>query len=115
MLSLAHSLHYDLSVPVRKVPEVLRLATGLSVTQSALTQDALRQSTAGSSLHTQYQRLRDDVQRHPYVHQDDTGWRVHGKPACLLNHRQQQNTRSSHTLLHDVAGGSWLGCWPVFC
>ncbi|WP_161883300.1 DNA replication initiation control protein YabA [Deinococcus alpinitundrae] len=28
---LAHSLHYDLGIPVRKVPEVLRLTTGLSV------------------------------------------------------------------------------------
>jgi transposase len=39
----AHLLHYDLGLPVRKVPEVLRTLGGVAVTQSALTQDALRQ------------------------------------------------------------------------
>ncbi len=39
----AHVLHYGVGVPVRKVPQVLKELTGISVTQSALTQDALRQ------------------------------------------------------------------------
>lgn len=39
-----HALHYKIGVPVRKVPEVLWELCGVSVTQSALTQDALKQA-----------------------------------------------------------------------
>ena len=39
-----HVLHYRVGIPVRKVPEVLEELCGVSVTQSALTQDALKQA-----------------------------------------------------------------------
>ncbi len=115
VLSLAHSLHYDLGVPVRKVPEVVRLATGLIVTQGALTQDALRQSAAGGELHTQYRQLRDDVQRQPFVHQDDTGWRVHGKQAWLQVFRTpvsaiyQIRSRHTHAEVQELVPKDYAG------
>jgi len=40
----AHTVHYGMGVPVRKLPVILRELTGIRVTQSALTQDALKKS-----------------------------------------------------------------------
>jgi hypothetical protein len=40
----AHTVHYGMGVPVRKLPAILREFTGIAVTQSALTQDALQKS-----------------------------------------------------------------------
>lgn len=57
----AHALHYGVGVPLRKVPQVLRELTGLSITQSALTQDALHrvEGTVG----TKYRQLRASMAR----------------------------------------------------
>ena len=55
----AHTLHYGMGVPVRKLPAILRELTGIAVTQSALTQDALRQAQ-GVVGHA-YQQLRTGV------------------------------------------------------
>ena len=41
-MAAAHATHYGLGVPVRKVPALLQLYTGVRLTQSAITQDALR-------------------------------------------------------------------------
>lgn len=81
-MAVAHLLHYGVGVPVRKVPAVLQLLTGVTVTQSALTQDALRRTKGmvGSA----YQALRACVRDSPVTHTDDTGWRVGGKPAFLM-------------------------------
>ncbi|HMB02272.1 MAG TPA: IS66 family transposase, partial [Isosphaeraceae bacterium] len=78
----AHATHYGLGVPVRKVPAVLRLFTGVSVTQSALTQDALRR--VSGSIGRMYQTLRDQIPKAEVVYTDDTGWRVGGDPAQLM-------------------------------
>src|SRR5512135_1762978 len=78
----AHATHYGLGVPVRKVPAVLRLFTGVSVTQSALTQDALRR--VSGSIGRLYQTLRDQIPKAEVVYTDDTGWRVGGDPAQLM-------------------------------
>jgi transposase len=40
----AHTVHYGMGVPVRKLSAILREFTGIEVTQSALTQDALKKS-----------------------------------------------------------------------
>lgn len=48
-----HALHYKIGVPVRKVPEVLQELCGVSVTQSALTQDALKQAEPPSKPQTE--------------------------------------------------------------
>jgi transposase len=81
-LATAHTLHYGVGVPVRKVPAVLQLLTGIRVTQSALTHDA-QQRAAGSVGHV-YRQLRTRVPAASAVHTDDTGWRVGGQPAQLM-------------------------------
>lgn len=78
----AHALHYGVGIPVRKVPVVLKMLTGIGVTQSALTHDAQRR--AGGSVGQVYQQLRTRVPAAPAVHTDDTGWRVGGQPAHLM-------------------------------
>ena len=40
----AHVLHYGVGVPVRRIPAVLRVLTGVEVSQGAISQDALRRS-----------------------------------------------------------------------
>jgi len=82
VLAAAQSLHYQQGVPVRRVPAILDGLTGVHVTQSALTQDALRQAEGGVG--QAYAALRRDMAQAARVHTDDTGWRVGGKPAQLM-------------------------------
>src|SRR5207249_70787 len=55
----AHTMHYGMGVPVRKLPAILREFTGIEVTQSALTQDALQKSEG--VVGNPYQDLRTGV------------------------------------------------------
>jgi transposase len=86
----AHTVHYGMGVPVRKLPAILREFTGIEVTQSALTQDALKKSegVVGSA----YQELRTGVATAPAVYTDDTGWRIHGQTAHLMTFDTDQAT-----------------------
>src|SRR5215210_5903769 len=59
VMAAAHATHDGLGVPVRKVPAVLQLYTGVRLTQSAITQDALRRMSG--SIGQEYQGLRDQV------------------------------------------------------
>jgi hypothetical protein len=80
--AVGHALHYDLGLPMRKVPELLRLFCGVHVTQSALTQDALRQAERATG--EAYRALRQGVRDAPHVNTDDTGWRIGGEGAHLM-------------------------------
>ena len=82
VMAMSHFLHYDLGIPTRKVPQVLREMAGIALTASAITQDALRQ--ADGPLGEMYQRLRDSMKGFSVVHTDDTGWRIGGKSAFLM-------------------------------
>jgi transposase len=82
VMAAAHATHYGLGVPVRKVPAILRLYTGVRLTQSAITQDALRR--IAGPIGREYQALRDQVPISDVVSTDDTGWRVGGDPAQLM-------------------------------
>src|SRR3954453_6351276 len=81
-MAAAHATHYGLGVPVREVPAVLRLYAGVQLTQSAITQDALRR--ASGPIGTRYQALRDRIPKADVVYTDDTGWRVGGERAHLM-------------------------------
>jgi len=81
VLAVAHDLHSRLGVPVRKLPELLRLLTGITVTQGAITRDAL--GKAVGAIGTKYRQLCDSVRDSAYVHTDDTGWRQSGRPMWL--------------------------------
>ena len=82
VMAAAHALHYGVGVPQRKVPGVLKELTGVTITQSALAQDALRR--AKKEVGAKYQQLREAIREAPFVHTDDTGWRVGGKAAFLM-------------------------------
>jgi hypothetical protein len=81
-MAAAHGLHYGLGIPVRQVPLVLEALQGITLTQGAITQDALRRATG--EIGETYERLRAAVPKSPVVHTDDTGWRVGGAPAHLM-------------------------------
>jgi hypothetical protein len=63
LLAAGHLLHYGIGIPVRQVPHVLRLLCGAQVTQSALTQDALRRATG--TVGEAYQALREGTGPRP--------------------------------------------------
>jgi transposase len=81
-MAAAHGWHYGIGLPVRKVPLALKSLHGLTLTQGAITQDALRRATG--EIGTADERLRGAVPESPVVHPDDTSWRVGGKPASLM-------------------------------
>jgi hypothetical protein len=89
-MAAAHALHYQVGIPVRKVPLVLALLSGMELTQGAITQDALRraQGTVGAA----YQKLRHSVGDSPAVYTDDTGWKVGGENAHLMAFDTDQAT-----------------------
>ena len=82
VMAAAHMLHYGVGIPVRRVPAVLRALTGVELSQSAITQDALRR--AKGAVGDAYRRLRGSVRESAVVHTDDTGWRVGGESAFLM-------------------------------
>jgi len=78
----AQALHDGIGIPVRTVPTVLRLLTGVQLSQGTLTQDALRR--AAGVVGTVYAQLRAAIPAAPVVHPEETGWRVGGEPAVLM-------------------------------
>lgn len=86
----AHTLHYGVGVPVRRVPAVLAELTGVSMTQGALTRDALRR--ADREVGAEYQQLRAQVREAAVVYTDDTGWKVGGEPAHLMGFDTDRET-----------------------
>lgn len=82
VMATAHAIHYGSGVPMRKVPSILRELTGVTITQGALTQDALRRSEA--EVGAAYQALRDGVRQQPTVNTDDTGFRINGTVAYVM-------------------------------
>jgi transposase len=81
-MALAHWLHYAMGVPVRKVPAILATLSGFTLTQGALTQDALRRTRG--KVGDAYQALRQGIAAEPAVGTDDTGWKVGGLGAFLM-------------------------------
>jgi len=86
----AHAVHYGMGVPLRKVPAIVGEFTGVQITQSALTQDALKK--AAGVVGNAYQELRAGVATAPATYTDDTGWRIHGQPAQLMGFDTDQAT-----------------------
>jgi transposase len=82
VMAAAHALHYGIGIPVRKVPLVLEELTGVRITQSAVTQDALRRAAGVAGV--TYEQLRLGVKESPAVYTDDTGWHIGGQNAFLM-------------------------------
>jgi transposase len=97
----AHAVHYGMGVPVRKLPAILREFTGVRITQSALTQDALKKAEAGGAIGNAYRELRTEVATAPVVYTDDTGWPIRGEGSYLMAFDTDQTTvfqiRDQHT------------------
>jgi transposase len=97
-MAAAHALHYQVGIPVRKVPLVLELLTGMELTQGAISQacpehrrrHALRR--AKGNVGQKYQELRAGVRDSPVVYTDDTGWKVAGENAHLMAFDTDQAT-----------------------
>ena len=90
VMAAAHMLHYGVGIPVRKVPAVLKELTGVSITQSAVTQDALRR--AAGVVGQKYEELRLAVRNAPAVYTDDTSWSIAGLMAFLMCFDTDQET-----------------------
>jgi hypothetical protein len=88
--AMAHSLHYGDGIPVRRLPTILRGMSGITMTQSAITQHALKQieGPVGAA----YRELRERVPHAPVTYADDTGWRVGGDGAYLMAFDTDQET-----------------------
>jgi transposase len=82
LLSTAQWLHYGLGMTTRKIPRIMKDLFGIELTQSALTQHALRQLTG--PLAAAYEEIHDIVGQSERVHTDDTGWRINGTVAYLM-------------------------------
>ena len=82
VLTRAHALHYGIGVPMRKVPTILRELCGVSITQSAIQQDATRRNQA--EVGEESQQLRTSVKDAKRGFTDDTGWRINGKSASMM-------------------------------
>jgi transposase len=112
-MAAAHTLHYQMGVPVRKVPGVLEALTGLQLTQGAITQDALRQ--ARGPVGAVYQELRRSVRDSPAVYTDDTGWKVGGENAQLMAFDTDQATvyqvrsRHRHQEVQEIVPRNYQG------
>jgi hypothetical protein len=113
VMAAAHALHYGIGIPVRKVPAVLAVLTGVRLTQGALTQDALRR--AAGAVGIAYAQLRAMVPETPVVHTDDTGWRVGGEPAHLMAFETEAATvyqirpRHRHEEVQEVIPADYAG------
>lgn len=94
----AHALHYGIGVPMRKVPTILRELCGVSITQSAIQQDAVRRNQA--EVGAEYQQLRARVKDATRVFTDDTGWRINGESAYLMGFDTDEATVYQIRLRH---------------
>lgn len=80
----ALALHYHSGLPLCKVPHVISQSTGISLTQSALSQLACTLSDDGRRLHREYENLKERVATSRVVNTDDTGWRINATIAFVM-------------------------------
>src|ERR1035437_5154946 len=80
--TMAHALHYGHGVPVRRLPAILLETTGVTMTQGAITRDALKQASGVGG--NAYQEARAGIRQAPVIYTDDTSWAVGGEPAQLM-------------------------------
>jgi transposase len=109
------ALHYGLGVPQRKVPLILQNLTGIRLTQSALTQSALRLCQNGAPAQRAYSALRREIRRAAVVNTDDTGWKIGGQPAYLMGFFSQRlavyqiRRRHRHDEVREMLGVDFGG------
>ena len=113
--ALGLGLHYDLGVPQRKVPTILEMLTGITLTQSALNQCAAQLCAPEAPATQAYDTLRAAIQQAPVVNTDDTGWKIGGQPAYLMGFFSktlavyQIRTRHRHEEVREMLGIDFAG------
>jgi len=115
-MAAAHTLHYGFGVPQRKVPAILQLLSGLTLSQGSLARDALRRAAdPRGSVAQLYAQLRAGVREAAVTYTDDSSWKVGGEPAQLMTfdteratvyqiRRQHRNDEVRELLPGDYAG-----------
>lgn len=115
-MAAAHTLHYGLGVPQRKVPAILQGFTGLTLSQGTLARDAMRRAAnPQGSVARAYTQLRASVREAAVTYTDDSSWKVGGQPAQLMTfdteratvyqiRRQHRNEEVRELLPEDYAG-----------
>jgi hypothetical protein len=83
-MAMAMTLHYYFGVTVRKVPAILETMCGISLTQSAMTQKALRLGNERGAVAQLAEQYKAEIGAADYVHTDDTGWKIGGVIAFLM-------------------------------
>jgi transposase len=113
LLAAGHVLHHAAGVPLRKVPGILQLLAGASVTEGALVQDAQRR--VAGPVGAAYAALREAIPAAARVHTDDTGWRVGGTAAFLMVFESERETvyqiraRHRNAEVREVIGDACAG------
>ena len=109
------TLHHEVGLPVRRIGRVMELLSGLQVTQSAITQAAVRLATDGRPLAAHVDALQAQLQQAPFVHHDDTGWRVGAQNAWVGAFRSadtvlfRANLQHTNVELRDGLGQNFVG------
>ena len=109
------TLHHELGLPVRRIGRVMNLLGGVQVTQSAITQAARRLAADGRPLAAHVEALQAHVQQAPFVHHDDTGWRIGTRNAWVGVFRSadtvlfRANLRHTNVELRDGLGENFAG------
>ncbi len=88
--SFGLALHYHFGVTLRKVPPIVREICGIDLSQSALTQDALKLGNGDGAISQEAERIKAAIQQSDDVNTDDTGWRTGGKTSCLMGFVSRQ-------------------------
>ena len=78
------ALTYHFGVTIRKVPAILKALCDIDITQSALTQQALKLGQKDGAIGNEAEQIREEITRSERVHTDDTGWKIGGVIAYLM-------------------------------
>ncbi|WP_161882606.1 IS66 family transposase [Deinococcus alpinitundrae] len=109
------TLHQEVGLPVRRIGRVMNLLGGIQVTQSAITQAAQRLAADGGLLGAHVGTLQVQVQQAPFVHHDDTGWRIGTQNAWVSTFRSvdtvvfRANLRHTNVELREGLGQNFMG------
>lgn len=109
------TLHHEVGLPVRRIGRVMSLLSGVQVTQGAITQAAQRLAADGSPLAAHVDALQAHVQQAPFVHHDDTGWRIGTQNAWVGAFRSadtvvfRANLQHTNVEVRDGLGQNFAG------
>jgi transposase len=115
VLALAHVMQYEKGITARKVPAVLELTIGLRLTQSAITQAAIKNSLETKAVGACYKTIRQELLKDEQINTDDTGWRVNGMDSYLMTAVGQNavvfqiRTRHTHKEVLEMIPADYQG------